>query len=549
MKTAILVILLSLISLPVYSQVTQEWAARYNSPSNRNDGTVDIEVDNSGNVYVLGSTDSPTIFVGDFVLIKYNSSGIQQWVQVYSGPDSSYESPADMTLDGQGNIYVTGQSGEPGITSLVLLKYNTSGIFQWARQYRPQRQAGGVSLQTDNSGNIFVLGITDTSSLGQGYDYVTLKYSASGDTLWTRFYDGPSRKSDVPMELSLDNSSNVYITGYSYNGTADSTSDYATLKYDSGGNLAWVRRYNGTGNNKDMAMAVTTDNSGNCYVTGMSRSGSTLGTEDYVTIKYLPNGDSSWVKRYNGTGNGYEEPADIKTDNSGNVFITGTTSKTGLFGYVYGTVKYSPSGMQEWVQQYAGPSNYGKASALAVDNSGCAYVTGQSIGTGTGFEFATIKYNPSGSQVWVKAYNNIAMAGDGASSIFVDASGFVYVTGYSEGISNNVNTSDFATIKYSQSTGITPLSTEIPGKYSLSQNYPNPFNPATDLEFRIADFGFVSLIIYDISGREIAVLVNEHLKAGTYKYTWDASHLNSGIYFYRLTAGNFSETKKAILIK
>lgn len=102
-------------------------------------------------------------------------------------------------------------------------------------------------------------------------------------------------------------------------------------------------------------------------------------------------------------------------------------------------------------------------------------------------------------------------------------------------------------------TGIININSEIPGKFSLSQNYPNPFNPVTNFEFRIADFGLVNITIYDALGRVVETLVNSELKPGTYKAEWPAaggsSKFTSGVYFYKLTAGNFTETKKMILLK
>ena len=85
--------------------------------------------------------------------------------------------------------------------------------------------------------------------------------------------------------------------------------------------------------------------------------------------------------------------------------------------------------------------------------------------------------------------------------------------------------------------------------FILMQNYPNPFNPVTNLEFGISKPGFVTLKIYDILGKEVAALVNEELKPGKYKYRFDASNLSSGIYFYKLSSKNFSETKRMILLK
>jgi hypothetical protein len=93
------------------------------------------------------------------------------------------------------------------------------------------------------------------------------------------------------------------------------------------------------------------------------------------------------------------------------------------------------------------------------------------------------------------------------------------------------------------------LSSEIPNYYSLSQNYPNPFNPKSKIKFDIAKSGDVKLIIYDVLGREVATLVNERLKAGTYEAEWDASSYSSGVYFYKLITEGYTETRKMVLVK
>jgi hypothetical protein len=97
--------------------------------------------------------------------------------------------------------------------------------------------------------------------------------------------------------------------------------------------------------------------------------------------------------------------------------------------------------------------------------------------------------------------------------------------------------------------GVEPVKSEAPEEYKLYQNYPNPFNPNTIIRFKIKDSKYVSLKIYDVQGKEIATLVNENLKAGTYEMEFNAKGLSSGIYYYRLTAGDFSETNKMILVK
>ncbi|MDZ7723834.1 MAG: T9SS type A sorting domain-containing protein [candidate division KSB1 bacterium] len=90
---------------------------------------------------------------------------------------------------------------------------------------------------------------------------------------------------------------------------------------------------------------------------------------------------------------------------------------------------------------------------------------------------------------------------------------------------------------------------ELPQEYALNQNYPNPFNPSTTIEFALPKSGKVNLVVYDIMGRTVANLVQDSMEAGHHKITFDASKLTSGVYFYKLSAGDFTETKKFMLLK
>jgi len=186
----------------------------------------------------------------------------------------------------------------------------------------------------------------------------------------------------------VDGSGNVYVTGWSGgSGTAD---DYATIKYLPNGDTAWVRRYNGPVNGVDTAYAIAVDGSGNVYVTGSSGGSGTA--DDYATIKYLPNGDTAWVRRYNGPANNFDAAYAIAVDGSGNVYVTGWSGGSGTADD-YATIKYLPNGDTAWVRRYNGPANnFDAALAIAVDGSGNVYVTGWSGGSGTGKDYATIKY-------------------------------------------------------------------------------------------------------------------------------------------------------------
>lgn len=96
---------------------------------------------------------------------------------------------------------------------------------------------------------------------------------------------------------------------------------------------------------------------------------------------------------------------------------------------------------------------------------------------------------------------------------------------------------------------IQPISSEIPANFSLSQNYPNPFNPSTNINFQMSKTNHVKLSVFDLLGREAAVLVNEELSPGEYNVDFDGANYPSGIYYYRLQTGDFTETRKMVLIK
>jgi flagellar hook assembly protein FlgD len=128
------------------------------------------------------------------------------------------------------------------------------------------------------------------------------------------------------------------------------------------------------------------------------------------------------------------------------------------------------------------------------------------------------------------------------------------VTGYSWGTGTS---SDYTTIKYVKKTSDVEDETgtrERPSEFDLSQNYPNPFNPSTKIEFTLSKSGFVTLQIYDILGRKVRTLVSEHLSSGYKSVIWDGKNddgkdIASGVYFYQLRVGDFSEPKKMVLLK
>jgi hypothetical protein len=177
-------------------------------------------------------------------------------------------------------------------------------------------------------------------------------------------------------------------------------------------------------------------------------------------------------------------------------------------------------------------------------------VTGVSNHSGTAYDFTTIKYNSSGMEDWIAIYDGPGNAFDYPAGIAVDDFSNVYVTGQSWGTYAGDHWSFFTSIKYVQ-TSVSVKEQEIisPARYSLSQNYPNPFNPSTIIRYSLPKPGHVMLKIFDLLGREVATLVNDMKAAGEYDVQWTPSGLTSGVYVYRLQAGDFVDTKKLVLLQ
>ena len=543
------------INKTVYDSVHVDWVRQYISGfSPAFDYANAISVDNSGNIYITGGSYGSNQ-LPDIVLIKYSSAGDTVWVRRYNGSDNNWDDGQALAVDATGNVYVTGRTySDSTYFNYVTIKYNSAGEQQWLGQYDgpSNNDDGTVALAVDGSGNVYVTGYSWQS--GTSWDYATIKYDSSGQQLWVSRYNGPGNIADFAVGLALDASDNVYVTGTSDDLSVTLYPTYATVKYNSAGDEQWVARYNELWS---YATAISVDASGNAYVTGRSYA---LGTYfDYATIKYNTTGTQQWVARYHG-GLSDDLAYAIAVNGAGDVYVTG---EGGPETIDYATVKYNSSGVEQWVRTYNGSGNaVDHGNDIVFDADGNIYVTGESRGPQGADDYATIKYNPDGVEQWVVRYDSgPGDTFDLAAALAVDASNNVYVTGKSSEVGGSLIT----TVRYIQVL-ITDQENNEGGtkEFILDQNYPNPFNPSTNIGYRISDRGFVLLKVYDVLGNEVATLVNEEKPAGSYEVEFD-SHSGevrnltsgisagggyaSGIYFYKLQAGSFVETKKMILMK
>ncbi len=526
--------LCSLIPALLYSQVDTAWTRRYNGPANTYDIAYAIAVDSSRNVYVTGYSEG-TGTSADYTTIKYNTNGDTQWVRRYNGPGNNWDRAFAIAVDRQGNVYVTGESYNSSTNNdYATVKYNSAGVEQWVKRYTGAGSDydAAYAIAVDSSGNVYVTGYIHNPA--SSYDYATIKYNSNGDTLWVRKYNGPDNNDDQAASLAVDGQGNVYVTGYSSGATT--SADYATIKYNSAGDTVWVRRYNGTGNYTDGANAIAVDGSGNVYVTGYSNGSST--DDDYATVKYNSVGVEQWVARYNGPGNYVDEAKSIAVDNTGNVYVTGSSNGSGS-NTDYATIKYNSTGAQQWVQRYNGQGNYyDNAKAIGVDGSGNVYVTGYSNGSSTNEDYATIKYNSAGVQQWVQRYNGPENYIDEANAIALDGSGNVYVTGNSR----TGGFDDYLTIRYVQTI---PGVEEVRGQMQEARAfkiYPNPARLFFVVRYPSSVKAPANIKIYDVTGK---IVKEVRGKRQAVRISTDG--IKDGVYFVKV--GDETVIKKLVITK
>src|SRR5437762_5942691 len=211
-------------------------------------------------------------------------------------------------------------------------------------------------------------------------------HAAGGVPLWTNYYGQLA----TAVAVVVDRAGSALVTGSDYSAIF---ADYVTIKYSSAGLPLWTNRYSGPGSFDDQPKALVADDSGNVFVTGTS---GILGEPgDYLTVAYSNDGLALWANRYNGTGNNRDFSRAIAVDSGGNVFVTGSSVTIASTDYV--TIAYSKSGVPLWTNLYNGPGNGSDgALAVALDSSGKVFVTGGSMPDTSSREYATVAYSKIG---------------------------------------------------------------------------------------------------------------------------------------------------------
>lgn len=390
-------------------------------------------MDGNGNLYVTGYTESS--FDGqkntgkkDAFIMKYDASGVWQWTRLRgaSGDELVY----GMAVDAAGNIYMTGstesssfdgQTNKGGDDAFVM-KYDSTGKWQWTRLRGGSRDDHGTGIAVDGAGNVYVAGITNSSSFdGQtnkgGNDAFAMKYDSAGKWQWTRLRGGSS--DDYGTGIAVDGIGNLIITGTtdssSIDGQMHSSGRSAFLvNYNLAGEWQWTKLQ--VGREQNIVESMVIDGFGNVFMTGYTES-SSLDGKSYgggsgaFVMMYDSLGTWLWTSRRSASGNDWGK--DLSLDGAGNVYIVGHAKSSfkaqtdgGLDdAYDAFVMKYDSSGIRQW-ECLRGGSKDDWGTGIAVDRIGTVYVTGDTESSSLDGQ-----RNNGVSDVFIMKYNGAASNG------------------------------------------------------------------------------------------------------------------------------------------
>jgi hypothetical protein len=493
-----------------------------------------------------GETRSYGAGARDFYIVKFNGNGIIQWSKsVGSSGDMETGYSVAQTLDSGYVIAGYTPNFGAGDYDAYIVKFSKNGSYLWSKT------AGGTNYDIAScvikttDGGFALAGSTRSFGASNG-DMWILKFDAGGSLLWNKTIGGSNRDDAYSIVQTTDG-------GYAAAGYTQSfglgTANMFIVKLDAGGTLQWCRTIGGT--NSDAALSITQSTDGG-YVAAGTTTSFGAGNSDIYVIKLNSSGTLQWTRTVGGTqSEGSNEY--ITRTSEGGYAVTSTTLSFGAGSNDLYAFKLDGSGTLSW-SRTCGGTNDDYGNSIIQSSDGGIIVCGDTRSFGSGnTDMYIVKFNSTGITCG-NYFSPPSISGSGGTTTSPTPtviSPIPTITSPTSIVSTGGTVTTLCFV------GIQPNSSQIPTSYMLYQNYPNPFNPVTKIKFDIPALPFIKevggmntkLILYDIPGREVVTLVNENLSPGSYEVEFDGSNYPSGVYFYKISAGDIIQTKKMVLIK
>ena len=434
----------------------------------------------------------------------------------------------DMCKTSDGNFVITGATLIPNIGySVFVMKINDSGDTIWTRTIpnAPNKNDNATVISATTDGGVVIAGQSDTAW--------ACKLDINGNIIWNKKYLLFSRFSE---DIILTNDNGFLICGY----INDLPAPAFIFKIDSAGSLIWDKTF--TYQFMKVFYSIAQHNSG-FILTGFETLSIGL-PSNLIVFCINNNGDSLWQKTYNGL-QGREiiklnQNYYIGCEYADSIYAQMSFMKINLNGDSIYTRKFSDYGRNNFyacfnivnnrlVFTYERDSSFGITQGIGLLSDTMGNIINKVVFTNSNFRWGALR-------AIVPISNGNILFGGTAQMLPLETRVIYCVK-----TDSLLNTSEFI--------GINLISSNIPNLFVLKQNYPNPFNPVTNIKFEIPRTANIKIAVYDMLGREVDILVNGKMEAGTYNASWNAMPYSSGVYFYRFTSDDFISVKKMILIK
>jgi hypothetical protein len=437
--------------------------------------------------YILGGTTQH--FGGrnqDNFFIKLNADGDTVWTKAYG--DNNYSETVSefiRTSDG-GYIAIGNKTSSPYPSQHFMLKLDEDCDSIWSAIFGdPDVQKGTGGITEAYDGGFLFTGRCSIDDYGR--QIIIIKTSSDGTFLWEKYYGLEGTDTGYNIIQADNNSYMVIGESPSFNGQ-EGNQDLFLMKTDINGDSIWTKSYGGEQEDWGVRIKQTTD--GGYIAVGSSKSFSGGYYKDWYIVRTDANGDTIWTKTF---GSSYEDVAqDIKELPNNMGFVVAGVIHYGQWDGCL--IRLNADGDSLWAVQIGG-EDYEIFNAVELTEDGGYILAGQ-----------TDSYGAGGTDIYV-----VKLSPDPV--------------------------------------GINNQSSAIPKNVTLSQNFPNPFNASTTIRYKLNQTGHVTITIYDLLGKPIGTLVNVEQPAGYHQINWQADNIPSGVYFYKIQAGDYIKTRKMVLLK
>ena len=460
------------------------------------------------------------------------------WTKTFGGSGNDKGFSVQQTSDG-GYIIAGGtDSFGTGSEDVYLIKTDTLGNQQWYQTFGGSDWDWGYSVQQTSDGGYIITGWTESYGAGSA-DVYLIKTDAGGNQQWYHTFGGSSYDRGYSVQQTSEGGFIIAGKTESYGSGAE---DVYLIKTDAGGNQQWYQTFGGNADDEGYSIQKISD--GGYIIVGETYSYG-AGSSDVYLIKADALGNQQWYKTFGGTG--YDVGYSIQQTSDGGYIIAGGTESYGVGAFDVYLVKTDTGGNQQWYQTFGGITHDWGCSVQQAFDGGYIIAGGtESYVTGP-VDIYLIKTDALGNQQWYKTFGVSSDTYEGGSVQQTSDGGYIFAGGTE---SYGAGAFDVYLIRLdSEGSIVEDFGKNKPTTFTLHPPYPNPFNASTVISFELRAASFVELMVYDVMGRKVQAPGAGDWGLGKHEVVWDAEGFASGIYFVELQAGDFSQTRKILLIK